>query len=324
MHAPAIFIEPNDGCLTMARLLVRRGVAAYGLGNHRGSYVLRSRAFRGTVLAPIANDPRPWLERLDGFAGSAGVLISGSDAATEFLATSRGSIPADLRSFESEHSAHLGLMDKRTLYETARAAEVRCPWTLRATASDEVEEIVADAAYPCIVKPELSHRGKAAGNFRTMLVESAARLRDVLVSALDADVPMLVTEHVPGAENQLEGAVTLRMADGRYALEYGRRKVRQHPIDFGSGSLLRSAHVPETMALAKRLVEAVDFVGISSFEAKRHAFTGERVLTEINVRVPLNFGLGDASGVDATWRCTRRWPTCRSRRNRRSSRIARC
>jgi len=56
------------------------------------------------------------------------------------------------------------------------------------------------------------------------------------------------------------------------------------------------------MALAKRLLESTGFVGLSSLEAKRHAVTGEPVLTEINVRVPLNFGLGDASGVEASWR----------------------
>ena len=299
---PAIFIEPNDGCLTAARVLARRGVEVYGLANERGAYIVRSRAFRGTVLAPLSRGHEPWLDRLAELAGSGGVLIAGSDPATEFLATARASIPADLRSFESEHSAHLRLMDKRTLYEAAREAGVRCPWMLRAAGRDELADVVERAEYPCIVKPELSHRGKAAGDFRTTLVDDASGLRALLGGALDVGVAMIVTEFVPGPESGLEGAVTVRTRDGRYPLEYGRRKLRQHPIDFGSGSLLRCARVPETMAMAKRLVESVGLVGISSFEAKHHAVTGERVLTEINVRVPLNFGLGEACGAQASWR----------------------
>lgn len=299
---PAIFVEPNDGCLTAARALVRRGVAVHGLANPRGAYIVRSRAIRGTVLPPLSQGHGPWLDRLAQFAGSGGVLIAGSDPATEFLSTARSSIPADLRSYESEDSAHLRLMDKRTLYEAAHAAGVRCPWVLRAASHDVLADVVGGAEYPCIVKPEVSHRGRAAGDFRTTLVEDAASLRALLGRALEAGVAMIVTEWIPGPESGLEGAVTLRTADGRYPLEYGRRKIRQHPIDLGSGSLLRCARVPETMALAKRLVESVGFVGISSFEAKHHAVTGERVLTEINVRVPLNFGLGEACGVQASWR----------------------
>ena len=152
------------------------------------------------------------------------------------------------------------------------------------------------------MKPSHSHRGKLAGNYRTALAADVGELRAKVGAAIEAGVRMLITEWVPGGEANLEGAVTLRTADGGYTLAYGRRKVRQHPIDFGVGSLLRSAPVPDTMELAKRLVVHTGFVGLSSFEAKLHQETGERVLTEINVRVPLNYGLGDASGVDASWR----------------------
>lgn len=43
-------------------------------------------------------------------------------------------------------------------------------------------------------------------------------------------------------------------------------------------------------------------MGVSGLEVKRHAGTGERVLVEINVRIPQSFGLGDACDVDASWR----------------------
>jgi predicted ATP-grasp superfamily ATP-dependent carboligase len=49
-------------------------------------------------------------------------------------------------------------------------------------------------------------------------------------------------------------------------------------------------------------MDAVGFVGVGMLEAKRHAETGELVIIEINVRLPQGFGLGDASGADASWR----------------------
>ena len=299
----AILVDPNDGCLTIARALVSSGISVHAVASPRSAYVGHSRAIEAMVLPDLSEGPEPWLGALEPFADDiGGVLISGSDAATEFLVHQRGRIPSVLRSFERPDSAHLRLMDKATLYEAARDAGVRCPWSREVTTPEELDLAAGDVPFPCIVKPSQSHLGRLAGNHRTALASSEAELRAKVGAAIEAGLQMLITEWVPGAEENLEGAVTLRTADGDYALAYGRRKVRQHPVDFGVGSLLRSATVPETMRLAKRLVEHTGFVGLSSFEAKLHEGTGERVLTEINVRVPLNYGLGDASGVDASWR----------------------
>jgi D-aspartate ligase len=96
--------------------------------------------------------------------------------------------------------------------------------------------------------------------------------------------------------------VTVRDADGGYALEYGRRKVRQWPLDYGVGSLTASQPVPGTFALNRTLLDHAGFVGISSCETKRHAVTGDLYLIEINVRVPGSYGVAEASGVDGSWR----------------------
>ena len=299
----AILVDPNDGCLTIARTLVKRGVWVHAVAGPRSAYVGRSRAIEALVVPDLAEGPAPWIAALEPFADDfGGVLISGSDASTEFLVREREQIPAQLRSFEGPASAHLRLMNKATLYDAAREAGVRCPWSREIATLEELGVAATEVPFPCIVKPSHSHLGKLAGNYRTALAADVDELRFKVGAAIEAGVRMLITEWVPGGEANLEGAVTLRTADGGYTLAYGRRKVRQHPIDFGVGSLLRSATVPATMELAKRLVEYTGFVGLSSFEAKLHEQTGERVLTEINVRVPLNYGLGDASGVDASWR----------------------
>lgn len=69
-----------------------------------------------------------WLALLDDFARAGdGVLISGSDRATEFLVRERSRIPRNLSSFESADSAHLKLMDKASLYALAEQAGIRYP-----------------------------------------------------------------------------------------------------------------------------------------------------------------------------------------------------
>ena len=85
-------------------------------------------------------------------------------------------------------------------------------------------------------------------------------------------------------------------------MAFGCRKIRQFPPGFGAASLCASAPVPESMALAKRLLDEAGFVGVAGVETKHHAETGEVFLIEANVRIPTQFGLGDASGGDSAWR----------------------
>lgn len=299
----AILMDPNEGCLTMARSLSRRGVDVHVLAGPSSAFVARSRYVTGWVGPPLPMGHPEWVGRLDELAsGGDGVLICGSDAASELLCQQRTSISSALRSFEGPTSAHLKLMDKAQLYAIAREAGLRTPWMVPVRTRSELVDAAASVDFPCIVKPAVSHRGRDITGFKALLVTSAAQLTARGAKAVDSGVQLLVTEFVPGGERNLEGAVTIRAADGSYPLAYGRRKIRQHPIGFGVGSLNCSADVPLTLAMAKRLLDYTDFVGVSGLEAKRHAVTGEAVLIEINVRVVQSYAVGQVSGTEAAWR----------------------
>lgn len=303
MLPDAIVVDGNVGCLSLARTLVKRGVRVHVLARSEFDYLTRSRHVHGRILPPLPGAAEQWLAvLLDLARGGERLVFSGSDAATELLIRNRDSLPSSLRSFEGASDAHLALMDKGTLYEIARTAGVRIPWTRRVTTPDTIAEAVAEVDYPCLIKPALSHLAGRLGNTRPVPINNASDLRERLTAAVALGVEMLVSEYVPGGEQNLEGAITIRAADGSFPLAYGRRKVRQYPLDYGVGTMHASARVPEAIAMARKLLDAAGFVGVSILEAKRHAVTGELVLIEINVRVPGGFGLGDACGVDASWR----------------------
>lgn len=299
----AVLLDGNDGALRIARVLVARGVRVHVLAREHFGYVAFSRGVEGRVLPQIETDPSPWLEELERIAlrGTA-VVISASDPGTELLCRERTRLDPRLLSFESADSAHLPLMGKVSTQQLAEAAGVRVPWKHDVTSQADAERVAGLATYPCISKPAMSHVGRWSGGHRTRLAQTRRDLIEELSRAVGNGVGMLVTEYVPGGEENLEGAVTVRAADGSWPLVYGRRKVRQYPLDFGAGSLHRSAQVPEAIEMARTLLSKAGFVGLSILEAKRHSRTGERVLIEVNVRVPQGFGLGDACGVDASWR----------------------
>jgi len=299
----AILLDPTDGCLTAARSLVKRGVTVHVLATGYFGFVARTRGVRGEILPLLPQGRDRWIERLVELAKAGpAVVIAGSDWASEFLERERARLPSQLLTFENADGAHVKLMDKASLYELARDAGVRTPWSEQVTSTDRLDEVAGGADFPCIVKPLWSHSGKRKGDYRTRLASDARELRELVGGALAAGVEMLVTEHVPGGEGNLEAAVTVRAKDGSYPLVYGRRKVRQFPPDYGVGSMHRTAQVPDVIEATRHLLDAAGYQGISITEFKRHAETGEPVLIEVNVRVPRGFGLGDACGADASWR----------------------
>ena len=300
--ARAILLAPKDPAVAVARRLHRKGVSVSMVG--RPGWEIRTRWASSHIVEGLSENQGAWIACLSELGRDRdGVLIPGSDSAVEFLVQQRSHIPECLRSFESPNSAHMELMDKVSLYALAAREEVRFPWTLRLHSRSELDRVADEATYPCLLKPAVSHQWRRLfGQRRVFFLRDPDDLTRQAGPGLDAGLELLITEHIPGPDRNLEGAVTIRRADGSYALAYGRRKLRQYPPRYGSGSLHESAEVPETMALAKRVLDAARFVGVSIVEAKRHAETGEVVLIEVNPRVPQGFAIGDACGADASWR----------------------
>ena len=85
-------------------------------------------------------------------------------------------------------------------------------------------------------------------------------------------------------------------------MSFGCRKLRQNPPGFGATALGESSPLPETMVIARRVLDQAGFVGVAGVETKRSADTGERWFLEVNVRIPGQWGLGDTCGVQATTR----------------------
>jgi len=295
-------MDPNEGCLTMMRAVARRGVEVGVITGPNSAYARWSRHATGPLLPDPVNDQVAWRAAVEEVAMSGpAAVIPGSDAAVEVLARFSDSIPAGLLCFERD-GRHLELMDKDSLYPLAQEAGVRVPWSRPIATFEELDDVAEGCPFPCVVKPALAHVGKRLTGHGTRLVHDAEALARSVRADLELGIDQLATEFIPGPETALEGVVSVRAVNGEYPMAYGRRKVRQWPLDFGAGSLTESAAVPEASEITRHLLEALGFVGVSSVEYKRHADTGELVLMEVNVRLPQSFGLGDACGADASWR----------------------
>jgi len=299
-----VVIEPHSSGLALSRAMVRAGARVTVLTAPGHEWELYSRGVE-RVVASFQPDGEPWLAAIERLAAASDelVLVPATDRASELLAKRADRVPANARAFEVSGAGHLALMDKETADAIARRAGVNVPWTKVVRGLEELDELAGEAPWPCVVKPVLSHEWRLRyGEERVFVVEDTAAAARLLEQPLRDGVGMLLCQYIPGGDDDVEEAIVIRLADGSYPLSFGCHKLRQEPPGFGATAVGFSAPLPETTALARAVLDAAGFVGVAGVEAKRHPDTGERWFIEVNVRIPAQWGLGDACGADASAR----------------------
>ncbi len=300
-----IVLDPFNAGLALARRMVRTGARVTVLEGK--PIVSRSRGVHGVISAykPSGGSWLDVLQRL-GRECEQGVVLTATDRGSAWLVRESEHLPANLMHFEHSRSAHLTLMDKQTADRIARDAGVRVPWTAELSSPDDLEALLEQAPWPCVVKPVLSHEWRDRyGEKRSFYAADAAEARELLGGPLADGFRMLLTQYIPGGDEDVEEAILVRLADGSYPVQFGVRKLRQYPRGFGETAVGESSALPQTTELAKRVLDEASFVGVAGVEAKRHADTDERWFLEVNVRLPGQWGLGDACGVQASRRLVR-------------------
>lgn len=295
-----ILLDPYNAGLALARRMTRLGARVTVVESL--PIVARSRGVE-SIVEPYKPGGERWLEILSQLASDSPecVVLTGTDRASEWLVQAADQLPANIRLFEHPGSAHLALMGKEQADAIARRAGVNVPWTACVSSHEELAETADLAPWPCVVKPVFSHEWRDRyGETRAFLAPDSDEARRLMERPLDDGVQMLLSQYIPGGDDDVEEAIVVRLADGSYPVRFGCRKLRQYPTGFGETAVGESSTLPETTALAQRVLEEAGFVGVAGVEAKRHAQTGERWFLEVNVRLPGQWGLGDACGVQAT------------------------
>ncbi len=308
MSAPpwphVVVLEPHSSGLALSRAMVRAGARVTNVVAPGHDWETRSRGVE-RVIAPFGDDGAPWLAAIERLAaaGEQLALFPMTDRGSELLAKQAARVPANARAFEVSGAGHLALMDKETADGIARRAGVNVPWTAVVHSVEELDELAGAAPWPCVVKPIFSHdwRGRY-GEDRVFVVRDAEEAARRVERPLRDGVGMLLCQYVPGGDADVEEAIVVRLADGSYPVCFGCRKLRQSPRGFGATAVGFSDPLPETTALARAVLDAAGFVGVAGVETKRHPDTDERWFIEVNVRVPAQWGLGDACGADASRR----------------------
>lgn len=299
-----VLLDPFSAGLAIARASVRLRARVTVIAEPGHDIARHSRGVHAVVL-PFEGHGERWLAALAQIAARERhvAVLPATDRTCELLLRHAARLPTNVHAFERSGHGHGELMDKERAHELAQGIGVAVPWCARVSATAELPALAARAPWPCVVKPVLSHVWRERyGEERAFLVHDATQASGVLERPLRDGVAMMLCQYVPGGDDHVEEAIVVRLADGSYPVAFGCHKLRQFPPGFGTTTVGEAALLPETMEIARRVLDCVGFVGVAGVETKRHSVTGERWFLEVNVRVPAQWGLGDTCGVHATER----------------------
>ena len=214
-------------------------------------------------------------------------MLPCDDDALELIARNRARLVGlGYRPFEANDDVLLTMLDKSTTYRLARDAGLDTPETHVPRDSDELDDALEHVSFPCAVKPVHSHlfQQRATSPVKAIVAGSAAELREAYALMRASGVEALITEIIPGGDDQLCSYYGYLEPDGTSSLHLTKRKIRQYPNGFGLGCYQITDWNPEVAALGLRFFQAMGVRGLANVEFKRDARDGRLKLIECNHR----------------------------------------
>ena len=285
----------HHGSVAIARRLGRLGVAVYATVEDRFTPLAVSRY----LTAAFVNTARDDVDLL--------TLVQTIGDEIAFPAIL---LPTDDRSavFVAEHAQVLGrrflfppvraelprlLADKATLYALCKQHGISCPAYAVPTSMDEVEEFVAWAKFPIVLKAG-EHSSRLGNRYSSCVIENRERLFALLNSENLLRQKVVLQEYIPGEDWIFHGYFNQQT---NFFIGFTGRKLRSYPLLAGPTTLGVSIKNDELSALAETMLKTIGFSGIMDLDYRCDERDGSYRLVDFNPRVGANFRMFEDGGA---------------------------
>lgn len=301
--SPVYVLGATTAGLAVMRSLGRRGIPVFALESPPRPPGHYSRYARPILLPDFRENEGAWLDRLllcaDG-ADPRPVLIPAGDDEVLFVARHRRLLAERFRFNIPNDDALSVACDKALLYRFAAETGVPVPETrFPEGPPDEANPDPGEIGFPCLVKPTRSHLWRRRGGAEKLAVARDRHDLERLYRKMwRPGEPLMIQEIVPGGDNALYGYLSCWDRRSRPLVLFTKRKLRQHPVHFGNGSLQVSERNETTAEQSILLLSALAYSGVASIEYKRDDRDGSFKLLDLNPRTVSGEQLAVDSGVD--------------------------
>jgi D-aspartate ligase len=215
---------------------------------------------------------------------------------------------------EADGEALLVALDKEATYRRARELGVPAPNTVCVRTTDDVATAASNLDFPFAVKPVSSHRfwetlrwndpelvAAWAVHPKGIVLDDKDQFLELVEPLVALGIEVLATEVVVGLDSAYTSYYTYLDTDGEPLCHFTKRKLRQLPIHFGTGTFHQTKWQPDVADLGLRLCQGLGLRGICNVEFKRDSRSGELRLIECNARLTASDALERKAGLDLPW-----------------------
>lgn len=188
--------------------------------------------------------------------------------------------------------------EKKLTYELAEKCGIPTPKTLYPRSVTELEQL--EIEFPVIIKPSIKEPFYSKTGKKAIRIDSKRELINeyTRVVQLAGSGEIMVQELIPGGTENLFSVGSL-YKNGELLAGVVAWRLRQHPMDFGHATTYaETVEIPELEELASRILEAMNYYGLSEVEFMRDPRDGQYKLIEINPRPWGWHTLALGAGVD--------------------------
>ena len=230
-------------------------------------------------------------ERLEGW-----LLIGSNDHIVENLSLNQERLRPFYKMLVPNKSHLYEIINKKNLLMVAK----NCGTAIPDTCYPENLSVAKEFRYPLLVKGNLGLSFFKATHKKAIQVENYEQLIKVCDQIRDAVTSddIMIQELIPDAQNNKVVSFTCFAERGDIKTFWMGRKLREHPIKYGTATCAESVFIDEIVKEATPLIKALDYTGVCETEFMLDERDGLYKLIEINPRTWLWVGLAKACGVD--------------------------
>lgn len=295
----AIVMGGDCGALGVIRGLGRAGIPAFFLEG-RNPLASYSRYTTRHLAWPGAQHPDAvsWLKGLAERHNLHGwILLPGADEEVRLVAQHREELKSTFQLCTPDWETVRWFADKALTYQKAAELKIDHPRTWQI--ADARELAGADLIFPLILKPAIKSGDNALVQSKVWRVGDRETLNRVLgdAVAMAGQAGLIVQELIPG-DGSTQFSYAAVCQDGRPVLSMVAQRLRQYPVDYGTGTFVETVDNEAVEASAERLLKAVGYNGPVEMEFKRDERNGSFKLLDVNPRLWTWNSLGNIAGVD--------------------------
>jgi D-aspartate ligase len=285
---PAIVVGFETNGLGVARALARDGVPVIGLSAPYRHPAAWTRTARVRPLPDWSEEAliRELLGLADNFRGRAPLLIT-KDEAVLWVSAHREELERRYFIALPDRETTGTLMSKDRFQQVAEHEGWPVPRTWQVETEQELESVIADLPFPCILKPRVKNSAfRKHAPKKAFVLKGSSELRNTYREVAQWEQEVVIQEYVGGGDDRVAFCLGYWDQNHQPLITFCGRKLRQWPIQCGNTSVCEPA--PELWRariepLAISIFAKLGFFGLGSIEFKMRPETEEPVIMEPTV-----------------------------------------